>query len=220
MKKAIIILIVLLSGCSSLKRLSITSPVKQKSDININNYYPYLMQRNYEFKSMKGKGNIRLKDGQYEWSAIFKINIISRDTAIIDIYGPLGMKVFTIHIQDSTILFDRESSYEAISDLLKSSSIIGKSFVSIFSAIPLIDTEMVKIDFKNNISMKYSNIIWFGSMKSIYPDSLYLRDGDRIIAKTKYGNIDNIYGPYEIEIYSIIFDAYLNVSFSSKNYNL
>lgn len=220
MKKLIIILIILLSGCSSLKKLSITSPVKQKSDIDINNYYPNLMQRNYEFKSMKGKGNIHLKEGKYEWSAIFKINIISRDTAIIDIYGPLGMRVFTIYIQDSTITFDRESSYEAIADLLKSSSIIGKSFVSIFSATPLIDTEMVKVDFEKTISMKYSNIISFGNIKSIYPDSLYLRDGNRIVAKTKYSKINSIDGPYEIEIYSVIFDAYLNISFSSKSYNL
>ena len=57
-------------------------------------------------------------------------------------------------------------------------------------------------------------------MRSIYPDSLYLRDGNRIVAKTKYSKINSIDGPYEIEIYSIIFDAYLNVSFSSKSYNL
>jgi len=212
MKRVLFLFLIFSVGCAPLKKGLLKAPVPN-SDYTIDYFFANISEQNRNFKGLTGTGRITLEEGKYQWSAIFKLYISSRDSAKISIYGPLGMKVFTVFVNGDNVSFDRKTDYEAIANLLKSADLVGNTFTSILSSIPLIDTQTVRIDSTRAIMLQYSDLAWFYSPKAIYPDSLYIKNDSRISTIVKYYTLDNTQKPYSADIYSTVFDAHLKIHF-------
>lgn len=217
MKKLFFLFLIFAVGCAPFKKGVLTSPEKGTKN-TIDNFFTNISLQNRKFKGIKRTGRIVLEEGKYQWSAIFKLYISSRDSAKISIYGPLGMKVFTIFINGNNVSFDRKTDYEAIVDLLKSADLVGNTFTSILSSIPLIDTQTVRIDSSRIIALRYSDLNWFYSPKRVYPDSLYIKNDKQISTIVKYDRPNDPQKAHSADIYSTVFDAHLKIYFNHVKY--